>query len=201
MTAFRLETFVPRTGAPGSEDAVQARIDAARDEARAAGWLEGQAAATDAHLADDTRLSSELIEALEDARLTNEAARRHVMASVAPLIDRLFTAVAPSLADAGLIGEIERLAARALDAVPDARLRLRCAPELAPRVESALRERGVEGTVEPAPTLMPREARIHWDQGYDSLDLDACIARIGESLARHLQPPAEEAGHDGIDHG
>jgi hypothetical protein len=201
MTAFRLETFIPRTGAPGGEDAVQARIDIARDEARAAGWLEGQAAATDAHLADDTRLSSELIEALEDARLTNEAARRHVMASVAPLIRTLFTAVAPSLADAGLIGEIERLAARALDAAPEARLRLRCAPELAPRVEAVLRERGIEATVEAAPTLMPREARIHWDQGYDSLDLDACIAGIGESLARHLQPTAEEAGNDGIDHG
>ncbi len=201
MTAFRLETFIPRTGASGSEDAVQARIDAAREEARAAGWLEGHAAATDAHLADDARLSSELIEALEDARLTNEAARRHVMASVAPLIETLFSAVAPSLAEAGLIGEIERLAARALDAAPEARLRLRCAPELAPRVGAVLRGRAVEASVEPAPTLMPREARIHWDQGYDRLDLDACIADIRDSLARHLQQPAEEAGNDGTEHG
>jgi hypothetical protein len=180
---------------------VRRRIEVACEEARAAGWLEGQAAATDAHLADDARLSSDLIEALEDARLTNEAARRHVMASVAPLIETLFTAVAPSLADAGLVAEIERLASRALAAAPEARLRLRCAPEVAPRVEAVLRERGVEGNVEPAPTLLPREARIHWDQGYDGLDLDACIASIRESLARHLQPPVEETGNDGIDHG
>ena len=35
---------------------------------------------------------------------------------------------------------------------------------------------------------MPREAQVFWDQGYDHLDLDACIAQIRACIASHLQP-------------
>ena len=40
--------------------------------------------------------------------------------------------------------------------------------------------------VEEAPELLPREAQIFWDQGYDHLDLDACIAQIRACIASHL---------------
>lgn len=192
MTAIRLQTFAPATDPSRARAAeLDRRIAAAREEAYRAGFLAGQSAATEAYLEDQARLTSDLIEALNDARLSNEAARRHVAASLAPMVEALCGAITPALAETGLLDEIARLVARALQAAPEARPRLRCAPELAGTLRGLLAARGLEAEIEPAPELLPREAELHWDQGYDHLDLDACIARIQDCLAVHLRGPAE----------
>jgi hypothetical protein len=187
MSAYRLETFSPAAGplrlrtSPGEQ-----RLERAREEAWQAGFLAGQATATEAFLDDQGRLTSELIEAIADSRVTNEAARRHVAASLAPMIEALAASVAPVLADAGLGAEIARLVERAqLAAEPLPRLR--CAPELVGPLTALLAERGLAATVEEGPELLPREAQVFWDQGYDHLDLDACIAQIRACIASHLQ--------------
>lgn len=195
MSGYRLETFAPAAAgaARPRRDPVAERIAAVREEAWHAGFLEGQALATEAHLDDQTRLTSAFIEALADARVTNEAARHHVVESVAPMIEALVAAIAPTLADAGLPGEIARLVERALLHAPAARPRLRLAPELCDRIEAALRERGLAATLEEAPELLPREAQIFWDQGYDHLDLDACIAQVRACIASHVRSNAGTA--------
>lgn len=192
MTAIRLQTFAPAPD-PGRARAAELdrRIAAAREEAYRAGFLAGQSAATEAYLEDQARLTSDLIEALDDARLSNEAARRHVAASLAPMVEALCGAITPALAETGLLDEIARLVAQALRAAPEARPRLRCAPELAGTLRGLLAARGLEAEIEAAPELLPREAQLHWDQGYDHLDLDACIARIQDCLAVHLRGSAE----------
>ncbi len=193
MSVYRLETFTPADGgARARRDPVEARVEAVREAAWHAGFLEGQAMATEANLDDQTRLTAAFIETLADARVSNEAARHHVVASVAPMIEALVEAVAPTLADAGLAAEIARLVERALLQVPAARPRLRLAPELCDRIEAALRERGLAATLEEAPELLPREAQIFWDQGYDHLDLDACIAHVRACIASHLRINAGE---------
>ena len=73
-----------RPGRPRSESATSAVLDAAYRLSAALG-LRGtsmQAIATEANLDDQTRLTSAFIEALSDARVTNEAARRHVAAQL-----------------------------------------------------------------------------------------------------------------------
>lgn len=198
MTAYRLQTFEPGEDAARARALdIERRISEAREEARAEGYLRGQAAAAEAYLADQARLTGELIEALSDARLTNEAARRHVAASLAPVIEHLCAAITPALAETGLFAEITRLVARAIEAAPAALPRLRCAPEVAPVVAGILNARGLDAEVRAAPELGPREARIAWDQGYDHLDLDACVAKIHAILAAQLRaegpgPDAEE---------
>ena len=156
------------------------------------GFLAGQAMATEAFLEEESRLTSELVEAIADARLTNEAARRHVAASLAPMVEALAEAIAPALAEAGLGAEIARIVERALVArargAAAAALRARgrrrgCAALLAA-------PRAATPRVEEAPELLPREAQIFWDQGYDHLDLDACIAQIRACIASHLEPAA-----------
>ena len=197
MSAFRLETFSPGSG-PGRPrmDPAERRLEAAREEAYQAGFLAGQAMATEEFLADEARLTSELVEALADARLTNEAARRHVAASLAPMIAALVAGVSPSLADAGLGAEVARLVEQACLQAPGARPRLRCAPELVGRLRALLTERGLEATIEEAPELLPREAQVFWDQGYDHLDLDACLAQIRACVASHLEPGTESSSDD-----
>ena len=91
MSGYRLETFTPAEDGSGRprRNSGRGRVEAVREAAYHAGFLEGQAMATEAHLDDQTRLTSAFIEALADARVTNEAARRHVAESIAPMIDAL----------------------------------------------------------------------------------------------------------------
>ena len=91
-----------------------------------------------------------------------------------------------------------RLVARALAAAPEARPRLRCAPELAAAARRSSPSAASPATVEAAPELLPREAQVFWDQGYDHLDLDACIAQIRACLA--LAPRTAQRGRATMTH-
>ncbi len=196
MNAFRLETFSPAASPVRRISPLERQIGAVREQAREAGFVAGQAAATEAHLDDQSRLTAEFVEALEDARMTNEAARRHVVASLAPVLGALARTIAPAIAEAGLAAEVERLTARALAAAPEPRPRLRVAPEMAARIAAILAERGVDAAVEPAPELLPREVQIFWDHGYDHLDLDACAAAALARIAACIDPQRDERDHD-----
>jgi hypothetical protein len=187
MSAYRLERFSPAFAAALAPSAVERRIDAVREESYRLGFLAGQAAANEAFLDDQGRITSDLVEALADARLTNEAARRHVAAAIGPMIEALAAGIAPALAEAGLGPEIARIVERALAQAPGARPRLRCAPEVAGRVSALLAARGLDALVEEAPELLPREAQVFWDQGYDHLDLDGCVAQVRACIASHLE--------------
>ena len=185
MSAYRLETFAPAAGRGSRLE--DRRLKALREEAWKEGYLAGQAMAAESFLAEESRLTSDLVEAIADARVTNEAARRHVAGSLAPTIEALAATVTPALAEAGLGAEIARIVERAVAQAPAAVPRLRCAPEVAAGLEALLARRGLAATVEAAPELLPREAQIFWDQGYDHLDLAGCIARIRACIAAHLE--------------
>jgi hypothetical protein len=197
MRALRLETFDPVIDPQRARaEARRRETETAREEGYRAGWLAGQEAATEAHLDDQAKLTSALVETLQDGLITNEAARRAVVAGVGPLVTRLFEAVAPALADAGIVGEIVARAEAAVRSAPTAKPRIRCAPELAPRLRDLLETHRIEGSVEEAPAFLPREAEIAWDQGYDHVDLDACIARIRAMLDAHLTQSSETEADD-----
>ncbi len=201
MSGFRLQTFLPETD--GAEAAASAQkfserdLERARAEAFEAGYLDGHAAATDSHLKDQSRLTGDLAEALHDARLTNDAARRHVAASLGPMIAAFVEAVVPTLAAEGLAAEVAGRVERAVLALPAAIPRLICAPEVRPAIEALLAARDLAGVVEGNPRLMTREVELHWDEGFDRLDLDACVAQVRACIASYLDPAppvAEEIG-------
>jgi flagellar biosynthesis/type III secretory pathway protein FliH len=192
-SGIRLRTFSPGSTGQDEPSAEELARAALRDAGYQSGFAEGHAAATEAHLEDQTRLTAALVEALEDAALTNEAARRHVAASLSPMIEALVRAITPALAEAGLSREVARLVAEALEASPGAVPQLRCAPELSEELGRILAERGLGARIEAAAELLPREVTIAWDQGFDHIDLDACIARIGDCIASHL---TRETGSD-----
>ena len=84
MNAYRLERFSPAFPSGPTPSMIERRIDTVREESYRLGFLAGQAAANEAFLDEQGRLTSDLVEAIADARLTNEAARRHVAASIGP---------------------------------------------------------------------------------------------------------------------
>ena len=202
MSGFRLETFSP--GAPvrlPRPDVVERRVAAARDAGYAEGYVAGQAAATEAMLAEDNRLTSDLVEALQDARMTNEAARRHVAASLAPMLEAVVAAVTPALAEAGLGPEVARAVERALATAPKARPRVRCAPEMVDPLGDRIEARGVAAVIEAAPELLLREAQIFWEHGFDHIDLDACAAQVRACVLDHLRSDATNGKDDDRQHG
>ena len=184
MNAYRLERFSPAIPSGPTPSMIERRIDTVREESYRLGFLAGQAAANEAFLDEQGRLAGDLVEAIADARLTNEAARRHVAASMGPMIAALASGIAPALAEAGLGAEVTRIVERALVQAPGARLH--CAPEVAERLGAMLAQMGLDAVVEAAPELLPREALIFWDQGYDHLDLDGCVAQMRACIASHL---------------
>lgn len=196
MNGFRLERFNLGAASAPTQSAAERRLDSVREESYRLGFLAGQAAANEAFLDDQGRLTSDLVEAIADARLTNEAARRHVAASIGPMIEALASGIAPALAEAGLGREIASIVERALAQLPEARPRLRCAPEVAGRISALLLSRGLDAEIELAPELLPREAQIFWDQGYDHLDLDGCVAQVRACIASHLDRNSTGEGDD-----
>ena len=116
MNAYRLERFSPAIPSGPTPSMIERRIDAVREESYRLGFLAGQAAANEAFLDEQGRLTGDLVEAIADARLTNEAARRHVAASIGPMIAALAAGIAPALAEAGLGAEVTRIVERALAA-------------------------------------------------------------------------------------
>lgn len=202
MSVYRLETLSPGvTPLAPRTDAVERRIALAREAAYAEGFIAGQAAATEAMLADDSRLTSDLVEAIQDARVTNEAARRHVAASLAPMLEAIVSAVTPALAAAGLAAEVARAVDRAIAAAPKSRPRIRCAPEMVDTLGDRFEERGIAGVIEAAPELLPREAQIFWEHGFDHIDLDACAEQVRACVRAHLQSGGTNGEDDGRQHG
>jgi len=195
MSVYRLRTFEPPAD-PAVPRLGPREVEAVRDAAFRAGFLAGQAQATEAHLDDQARLTAALVEAVEDAALTHEAARRHAVASLAPMVETLVAVLTPALAEAGLAAEIARRVDLALDAAPDCRPRLRCAPELAGPMRNVFADRGLSAEVEAAPDLLPREAELHWDHGFDRIDLDACGAALRACVASHLDGVSGESDDD-----
>ncbi|WP_424929313.1 hypothetical protein [Amaricoccus tamworthensis] len=191
MGNFQLETFSPeekkKVAPPPKKKEIPAPdLKAIREEAYAQGVIDGRSAATEEYLNDQGRLTAELIEALYDAGMTNEAARQHVSASMVPIVETIARAIAPVLAEHGLISEIGRLVRQALDSCPKARPRVRCSSELFEPLQRLVNERSLDADVEMAGELLPKEARIIWDQGYDHIDLDACVEEILGCVKLHF---------------
>jgi hypothetical protein len=202
MSAYRLETFAPGVSVrPPRSDLAERCLATAREAGFAEGYVAGQAAATEAMLADDNRLTGELVEALQDARMTNEAARRHVVASHAPVLEAIVAAMTPALAAAGLGPELARAVERALAAAPKARPRIRCAPEMVDPLGDRLEARGVAAVIEAAPELLPREAQVFWEHGFDHIDLDACATQVRACVRDHLLSDTTNGEADERQHG
>ncbi|MEM8569619.1 MAG: hypothetical protein AAGG56_01810 [Pseudomonadota bacterium] len=190
MSSFRFEEFTLEKKNEKKDQEkraeIAAMIEQARSEGYSEGYLAGQAEATENHLADQGRLTSQLVEAIGDAGMTNEAARRHVSATVAPLIEAVAKAIAPSLAQSAMVGEIGRIVSDAVESAPDARPLVYCASELIAPLQRLIDEHELSAQVEEDPGLLPLEAKIFWDQGYDHLRLDTCIDRILEVISSHF---------------
>ena len=145
-------------------------MDAAAEAARIEGWKQGWRDAAEGAAAEVTARVADLATAFAD-----EAARRRSEIAEAAFAGARAIVGALDRNDAAI-----RLALHALGQVPaDERVVIACSPEIAERLEDAVRGRG-DVTVEPRPDLQPLEVEILAGDGRLVAGLDVQLAALAE---------------------
>jgi flagellar assembly protein FliH len=141
------------------------------------------------------RLQSELRQTIEDLSFSHVAARRHVLASLEPLVLAMTTQLFPHLATTALPGlllaELRRITARSGDPVV-----IRAAPDLAARLAPVLpQERGGSVTVVPDESLGPNQAHLAAGPLERFADPDAAIAEMSRAAEAFFHSIQKESRH------
>lgn len=179
MCPIKLETFAPHDAEQiASSEKIMRRIRTAYDEGHSRGFAEGAAASAQEHADAQDQLRSQFLESFNDQRLSHEEARHEVTRSILPTLQALISKLAPSLAQAGLAGIVEKVLDEAIQATPETRPILRCAPDLVTGIRNALERYEGQFEIAPDPRLTPLEARVIWDEGFTHIDLQHCIDSI-----------------------
>ncbi|MEO0912208.1 MAG: hypothetical protein AAFY59_04360 [Pseudomonadota bacterium] len=185
MTGLQLEVFTPGAEMEMAkrEDLAQKVAEAYR-EGHARGFAQGAEASAKEHADAQDQLRAQFVEALRDAQIEQAEAQNHVLTSLLPLMLALTDTLAPALAEAGLVTALETQLKAALAKRPEAVPVISCAPELEAGIKSALQHMEGRFRVLPDLQLTPLEARLAWDNGFDEINLDACLAAMRAQIAQ-----------------
>lgn len=197
MALLQLETFSPlgATETSASQETAKLIAKAYRD-GHAKGFQQGADESAREHAEVQDQLRGQLIEALRDDAMEQHAAQTAAVASLLPVIDAMVNTLAPALAEAGFAEQLTTHLRTALDHRPNLRPVLHCAPEAAATLQAALTDWPVASEVVEDNRLTPLEAKLHWDDGFDHIDLDRCLAEMTESIARFRQALAPDQNED-----
>lgn len=162
------------------------------DEGYKCGWQDGAAASE----SEERELRESLSSALQALNFTYFEARQHAMQSVRPVLEAMVDAVLPRLLAESLGGRV----VEALDGVAqtiEPPVTLSCAPE----VEEMLRDLVAGAVTFPVsivaePTLTASQAILHLNEGQTSVDLDATLKALRDSIDMFFeQPEKKEVTH------
>ncbi|WP_112320722.1 hypothetical protein [Oceanibium sediminis] len=191
--ALKLQEFLPGEGAhpaPDTPDIAAVRAEAFK-EGYAQGSADGTKAAAEAHAEAQDQLRAALVERLHDQYLSRNEVEASILAGITPFVSALIDHLSPRLTQAGLADQVASAVAHALDARPDAKPILRCSEESLPGLQSALSD-WVGLKVVADPRLTPLEAEVHWDDGFDAIDLSGVLARIDAAFEAFAQNPQDD---------
>lgn len=201
MSKVQLQVF-----SPGAELAIAQRESVAQKVAEAyrdghsKGFAQGAEASAREHADAQDQLRSQFIEALQDGQASHQEAQARVIQSLGPLLGAMVDVLAPRLAEAGLKAEISAELETLMRTRPDVAPVLVCAPELAVGLKNVLEARGTPFHLREDPGMTPLEARIGWDDGFDTFDMSACLeamkAKIDAYLAAALPETAKKETRD-----
>lgn len=159
-------------------DDVETRIAQAYREGHEAGIKVGTEASALVHAEAQDRLRAELVEALRDHQQDRVAVQAQVLSGIAPLLRALIGQLAPALVSAGLTQQVSVAVTEALDSRPNTKPLIRCAAEAVPGLEPALQGWQDQVDLQIDSRLTPHEVQVHWDDGFDTIDLDRLTVHI-----------------------
>lgn len=187
MAALKFETFAPAgaTETSASKETGKLLAQAYRD-GHSKGFAQGSEESAREHADAQGQLTAQFIESLKDRELDHNAAQRSVITSLFPLLDAIVGALSPNLAEIGFLDAIRTSLSTALDSRPGAKPSLKCAPELVETVNKAFAEWQGEFEIVVDNRLTPLEAQVHWEDGFDHVDLDGALAEMKQCISRYL---------------
>ncbi len=170
-------------------DEVETRIAQAYREGNEAGIKAGTEASALVHAEAQDRLRAELVEALRDHQQDRVAVQAQVLSGIAPLLQAVVGQLTPALVSAGLPQQVSAAVTEALDNRPNTKPLIRCAAEAVPGLEPALQGWQEQVDLQIDSRLTPHEVQVHWDDGFDMIDLDRLTAHVQALLDGLLPKP------------
>lgn len=163
-------------------------------DGHAAGFEEGLALGRAEAQADGAAVTRELAQSLQDLTFAYAEAREQVLVALRPLfalvVDRLLPALAAEAVGPWIVQALLE-AARHDTAQP---LVIALPPDRIEPVRACLPP-GLPARLEADPTLGPTAARLSQPGRESELDLDACLAAMGEALTALLDDTARKVRH------
>lgn len=186
---LRFQDFSLNSTAADETSDIAEQIANAYREGHEAGVKAGTEASALVHAESQDRLRAELIEALRDHHQDRVAVQAQVLSGVAPLLGAVIRQLTPYLAAVGLPEQVSAAVQTALETRPDAKPLIRCAEEAVPGLQPALAKWSGAFDLQIDSRLTPHEVQLHWDDGFDTLNLDKVVDAALAALEELFQSP------------
>ncbi len=186
-------TASPATTTPlrsATEEATTLLLAKARGAARAEGFAEGYAEAESRIDRELEHRLAVLAEAIEAATAETAARRRDAIAFTHQLMSRILRRIAPHVATAELAHDVAANLQEILKAAPQEVLCVDIAEDQIERLSALLRAREIDCNLRPASDLGMTGARIHWQGGFDQINMDATVDAVCTVLLTRLEAEA-----------
>lgn len=188
MGAYKLETFDANEKPAGGLNGLRTDIlERERNEAYGRGFKDGVNVTNDAIENERNRLLASISEMIGDRNFTHEEAAQKIMRSLSPLIDVVIRRVAPALAGTSFHATLDDLVTTACKRATNGGVILQVPAGQGSVFEAHFADRDLDLSVTENHDFGPREARVDWDGGTDSIDLDKIVSEIDHKLNEFLQ--------------
>lgn len=185
MPPLKLEVFETPLQRESNQMVVldTAAIEDTRLRAYETGYAAGWEDATSASQDDQTRISSELANNLQQMGFTFQEARTHILQSVQPLLTQLCTQLLPPLAQVALAPVVLETVMPLLEDLADTQVHVVLNPASRPAVEQLLSiATGLPLEIVEEPTLGGGQVYLRLGQMEHRVDLDDAVARITRAV-------------------
>lgn len=158
----------------------------ARGAARAEGFADGVAQAENNIDRELENQLASLATTIEVAQADRQATTKEMTENLHKIVSIFLNAIAPHFGEAALIDEIAEVLTKAVHKMPEETLRIEVCPDISETVSSKLEQHGLSCAIMSNGALTKSEARIHWQGGFDSIDMNSAISSAKSILASHL---------------
>ncbi|MEM9737435.1 MAG: hypothetical protein AAF908_12655, partial [Pseudomonadota bacterium] len=134
---------------------------------------------------------------MSDAAFTRQAAEAELDQALRRTAMALLRAVAPALAERGLAEEISDAVAKVALDLPATELRVTVPAERRDRLTEVLQAQHLPVEVAADPEMTGLTARVHWQGGFDAIDLDRCLAEAEAAIETYFTPVDERRAQNG----
>ena len=187
MALFELETIEPPDKGPGASSLSGKALKDLEDAAFARGYKMGVEAANKGLAAEQNQYLAGISETLSDQGFEYRKANARAEAAVAELVAAIAETLAPELARSHFDELVSARIRQAAGQLTDGALTLRLSPQAECRMGELLAGLAVPLEVKAEPEFAPLQAKLSWEAGIDTLDLQGALDLIGGLMSEYVK--------------